>query len=58
MYQVILTNLTHTGNPRHLDVVTMFLYSVLSEEQEDVVVFAVLTVFARFNKANGNDGRL
>lgn len=52
------THLTHSGYPRHLDVVTMFLHSILSEEQKYIVVFTALAVFARFNEAYGNHGGL
>lgn len=58
LVQVFEADLTHTGNPWHLDVVMTFLYSILSEEQEHAVVFTVLAVFARFNKTYGNDGWL
>ncbi len=52
-----LKYLTHTGNPWHLDVVMTFLYRILSEEQEHVVIFTVLAVSACLNETYGDDGR-
>lgn len=53
-----LTHLTQSGDSRHLNLGVMTLYGVLREEQENIVVFSALTVFACLHKVYGNYGRL